>query len=211
MKKFLLVDDHKIVRTGTKQLLKHEYPNCEIFEANGEKKALEILKTEAIDLVILDLNMPNSDPISIIQFGKTVQPGIKFLILSMNEEEVYAIRFLKVGINGYINKASEDEDIAKAVNLIFQGRIYFSENLKYILAQTVTGELQENPFEKLSTREFQIAKLLIEGKGVKEVSDLLSISVTTVSTFKHRIYKKLGLEGNSIGLLITVAQNYKII
>ncbi len=211
MKKFLLVDDHKIVRVGVKHLLKEEFSSCMVFEANGENTAIDILKKEKIDFLLLDLNMPDSDPISILNFAKTIYPSIKILILSMNDAETYAIRFLKLGVNGFLNKGVEESEIICAINIILQDRTYFSDEVKIILAKSLQGQSIDNPFEKLSSREFQIAKLLVEGKSFNEIARVLNISPSTVSTFKSRIFQKFEIEGNSIAALISIAQKYNLV
>ena len=211
MKTFLLADDHKIVRTGIKHLLRAEFSSCQVFEANDEKSALEILKRNKIDFIILDLNMPDSDPISIINFAKTIQANIKILILSMNDEETYALRFLRLGVNGFLNKEAEESEIIDAVNIIYQGRTYFSDEVKIILTKSLHGKVVDNPIEKLSSREFQITKLLVEGKSNSEIAEILSISSSTVSSFKSRIFEKFEIEGSNIAALISIARKHNLI
>lgn len=211
MRTFLLVDDHQVVRLGMRYLLKKTFPHAEVFESPNEERAINILKEHKIDLVLLDLGLPDSDPINIIQIGKVIQPNIKFLILTMQDAEAYAMRYLKLGVNGYLSKLAPEEEIITAISIIFEGRTYFSEALKDLLTQSFTGKQVTNPFDLLSTREYQIALMIIEGKSTQEIANNLSVSSSTVSTFKSRIYEKMDLKGTSAALLVSLAKRHNII
>lgn len=211
MKTILIIDDHSIVRTGIKLICKKKFPSSVIKEAYDEKSAIQMINEHVFDMVIMDLNMPQSDPTAIIYYIKHKLPESAIAILTTNEETVFAKRFFKMGIKGYLNKSLSDSEIETALNQILNGKIYISEYLKNNLAElSLTGN-SDNPFETLTDREFQVMQELLRGKSISDISTILNIHVSTVSTHKTRLYEKLNITTNSIIDLITVAKSYKMI
>ncbi len=208
MKNFLLIDDHEIVRSGVKNVLQELFKPCEIFEANDEKSALSQLKARKYDLVIMDVQMPDTDTAGLMEYIKTRYADIRVLMFSMSSENVYAKRFLKAGAMGFVSKNSGLTELKKAVELVLNDRKYISENLAEQLATEIGTQQPNNPFDKLSAREFEIANLLMSGKSGSEISDLLSINSSTVGTHKARLFEKLGV--NNLPELIEVARIYKL-
>ncbi len=208
MKNFLLIDDHEIVRSGVKNVLQEIFRPCEIYEANNEKSALQELKIRTYDLVIMDVQMPDTDTAGLMEYIKTRYPAARVLMFSMSPENVYAKRFLKAGAMGFISKNAGLAELKKAVELVLNNRKYISENLAEQLAAEIGTQQPSNPFDKLSAREFEIATLLITGKSGSEISDLLSINSSTVGTHKARLFEKLGV--NNLPELIEVARIYKL-
>ncbi len=208
MKNFLLIDDHEIVRSGVKNVLQEIFKPCGIYEANNEKTALLELKSRKYDLIIMDVQMPDTDTAGLMEYIKTRYPDAKVLMFSMSAENVYAKRFLKAGAMGFVSKNAGLDELKKAVEQVLNDRKYISENLADQLAGDI-GRLQpSNPFDKLSAREFEIATLLISGRSGSEISDLLSINSSTVGTHKARLFEKLGV-GN-LPELIEMARIYKL-
>jgi len=208
MKNFLLIDDHEIVRSGVKNVLQELFKPCEIFEANDEKTALSQLKARKYDLVIMDVQMPDTDTAGLMEYIKTRYADIKVLMFSMSSENVYAKRFLKAGAMGFVSKNAGLTELKKAVELVLNDRKYISENLAEQLAAEIGSSQPNNPFDKLSAREFEIANLLIAGKSGSEISELLSINSSTVGTHKSRLFEKLGV--SNLPELIEVARIYKL-
>lgn len=208
MKNFLLIDDHEIVRSGVKNVLQELFKPCDIYEANDEKSALSQLKARTYDLVIMDVQMPGTDTAGLMEYIKTRYADIRVLMFSMSSENVYAKRFLKAGAMGFVSKNSGLLELKKAVELVLNNRKYISENLAEQLAAEIGSEQPNNPFDKLSAREFEIANLLISGKSGSQISDLLSINSSTVGTHKARLFEKLGV--NNLPELIEVARIYKL-
>lgn len=208
MKNFLLIDDHEIVRSGVKNVLQELFKPCEIYEANDEKSALNQLKAHKYDLVIMDVQMPGTDTAGLMEYIKTRYADIKVLMFSMSSENVYAKRFLKAGAMGFVSKNAGLTELKKAVELVLNNRKYISENLAEQLAAEIGSEQPNNPFDKLSAREFEIANLLITGKSGSQISELLSINSSTVGTHKARLFEKLGV--SNLPELIEVARIYKL-
>ncbi len=194
VKNFLLIDDHEIVRSGVKTVLLELFKPCEIFEASNEKEALDQLKARKYDLIIMDVQMPDTDSAGLLKNIKIKTPEVKVLVFSMSAENLYAKRFMKLGAMGFVTKNSGLSELIKAINLALNNRKYISESFAEILAGEVGDEKSNNPFESLSSREFEIVSLIIHGKSLNEISDLLSIHSSTVSTHKSRLFEKLGVK-----------------
>lgn len=194
MKNFLLIDDHEIVRSGVKTVLLELFKPCEIFEASNEKEALDQFKARKYDLIIMDVQMPDTDSAGLLKNIKIKSPDVKVLVFSMSAENLYAKRFMKLGAMGFVTKNSGLSELIKAINLALNNRKYISEAFAEILAGEVGDEKSSNPFESLSSREFEIVSLIIHGKSLNEISDLLSIHSSTVSTHKSRLLEKLGVK-----------------
>jgi two-component system invasion response regulator UvrY len=194
MKKFLLVDDHVVVRSGIKGLLSELYKPCEVFEAQDTESATEKLKQDKYDLVMMDIQMPNSDSLGLMEYIHVKYPEARVLIFSMSAENIYAKRFLKAGAKGFLSKDSSLDEIKKAINLVLSNRKYISESLAELLADGSYNDSPDNPFDKLSQREFEIASLLLSGSTVSDISKSLSLQTSTVGTHKARIFEKLGID-----------------
>jgi len=208
MKNFLLIDDHEIVRSGVKNVLLELFKPCDIFEAKDEKTALSQLKARPYDLVLMDVQMPDTDTAGLMEYIKTRYPDTRVLIFSMSSENVYAKRFLKAGAMGFVSKNAGLTELRKAVELVLNDRKYISEALAEQLAAEIGSAQPNNPFDKLSAREFEIANLLMAGKSGSDISELLSINSSTVGTHKARLFEKLGV--NNLPELIEVARIYKL-
>lgn len=193
MKKFLLVDDHVVVRSGIKILLSEIYNPSEIHEAMNGDTAVEKLKAESFDLVILDIQMPNTDTLGLMEYIHITYPDAKVLMFSMSAENIYAKRFMKAGAYGFISKEAPLEEITRAINIILSGKKYISESLAEKIAEDSFSGKAGNPFNELSPREFEIVKLLLEGKTVTDISHNLNIQTSTVGTHKARLFEKLGV------------------
>jgi two-component system invasion response regulator UvrY len=208
MKKFLLVDDHVVVRSGIKLLLLEIFKPAEIYEAADGDGALEKLKEQTFDLVILDIQMPKTDTIGLMEVIHTQYPDLKVLIFSMSAEKIYAKRFLKAGAKGFVSKEAPLEEIIKAVNLILSNRRYISDSLADFLADESLSTKTDNPFNRLSAREFEIATLLLSGGTISSISKSIDIRVSTVGTHKTRLFDKLGI--SNILELKELATSYNV-
>jgi len=194
MKKFLLVDDHVVVRSGIKILLADLYNPSEIHEAMNGETAVEKLKENQYDLILLDIQMPNTDTLGLMEYMHITYPSAKVLMFSMSAENIYAKRFMKAGAYGFISKEAPLEEITKAITVILSGKKYISESLAQKLAEDSFSGKSGNPFNELSPREFEIVSLLLEGKTVTEISQTLNIQTSTVGTHKARLFEKLGVD-----------------
>ncbi len=186
MKKFLLVDDHVVVRSGIKTLLAEIYNPAEIHEAMNGETAISKLKNEQFDLIIMDIQMPNTDTLGLMEYVHITYPAAKVLMFSMSAENIYAKRFMKAGASGFVSKEAPLEDITRAINTILNA-------LAEKLAEDSFSGKSGNPFNELSPREFEIVSLLLEGKTVTDISHALNIQTSTVGTHKARLFEKLGV------------------
>jgi two-component system invasion response regulator UvrY len=194
MKKFLLVDDHVVVRSGIKILLEDLYKPSEIHEAMNGDTAIEKLKENSYDLILLDIQMPNTDTLGLMEYIRITYPEAKVLMFSMSAENIYAKRFMKAGAYGFISKEAPLKEITKAMSVILSGKKYISEGLAQKLAEDSFSGKSGNPFNELSPREFEIVSLLLDGKTVTDISHILNIQTSTVGTHKARLFEKLSVE-----------------
>ena len=208
MKKFLLVDDHVVVRSGIHGLLSEIFKPCEIHEAGDSDSATEKLKQHHFDLIMMDIQMPNSDTLGLMEYIQVRYPDAKVLIFSMSPENIYAKRFIKAGARGFLSKDSSLDEIKKAVTLVLNNRKYISESFAEMLADASFTGTPDNPFEKLSPREFEIASLLLNGHSVSDISKSLHLQISTVGTHKSRLFEKLSI--TNILELKELANNYKL-
>lgn len=195
MKRIILADDHSFIRRGLIQILKDEYPSIEIKEvADGESLIKEVTLHDW-DLVISDLDMPGRSGLEALEQIKLIKPHIPVLILSIYPEDLYAVRVLKAGGSGYLNKNSAPEELITAIQRISLGRKYITPEIAEKLLIQIDTDKQ--PHELLTNKEFEIFKLLAIGKTITQIADSLSLALTTVSTHRSRVMHKLDLTTNS--------------
>ncbi|MBI5858126.1 MAG: response regulator transcription factor [Sphingobacteriales bacterium] len=195
MKKIILADDHGFIRLGLIQILKDEYPSVEITEvADGENLVKEVTLHD-FDLVISDLDMPGRSGLEALEQIKLMKPDLPVLILSIYTEDLYAVRVLKAGASGYLNKNSAPYELIKAIERISMGRKYITPKVAEKLL--IYTDTDKKPHELLTNRELEIFRLLAMGKTITQISESLSLAPTTVSTHRSRVKEKLGLSTNS--------------
>ncbi|MNQ35672.1 Oxygen regulatory protein NreC [compost metagenome] len=190
-KKILIVDDHLVVRNGVAMVLEKQIEDVVISNAENFFEAIALLKEDSFDLIILDINIPGGKSTGMITDLRAIQPSVKILVFSAHEEEQYAIKYISAGANGYLNKLCSEEKIMFAINSIFESSTYISAELVSKLVEAKGSKKAINPLEVLSKRELQIAQLLINGNGNLEISNMLDIHMSTVSTYKARVFEKL--------------------
>lgn len=195
MKRIILADDHSFVRLGLVQILKDEYPSVEIKQVSDGESLVKEVTLSDWDLVISDLDMPGRNGLEALQQIKLIKPRLPVLILSIYSEDLYAVRVLKAGASGYMNKNAAPEELIIAVERILSGRKYITPEIAEKLL--IQSEIKTNPHEDLSNREFEIFKMLALGKTTTQIADELFVALPTVSTHRHRIMEKLGLNTNS--------------
>lgn len=199
---FLVADDHSIVRSGLKIIINNLYPDASFLEASNFIEIDQALSIATVNILILDISFPEGNTLNIISNIKTKSPNIKILIFSSYDEEIYAMRYFKAGADGYLSKLSTTEDIENAITtLINQGR-YASPIIKDKIIDIFMHNKPENPLDELSDREMEIATLMVNGLGNLEISNILSLKATTVSTYKNRIFEKLKI--NNVSALIQI-------
>lgn len=199
-RKILLADDHSVVRHGISLILKESFKNLTIVHADNFLKVLGHIKDQIFDLVVLDISIPEGRGIQMVGHIKEIQPDIKILIFSAREEELYALRYLKAGADGYLNKLSSDLEFKEAFVSMIENGNYISQFIKNKIVSNTLNKKVDNPLEELSNRELEIARLLVRGEGNLEIANILELQNSTVSTYKNRIFEKLGIH-NTIALV----------
>lgn len=194
MQRILIADDHSIVRYGLCTILRNSFPDCILDEAWDAETVMGNLKKHSYAIILLDLNMPDTDPSILLHWIKSFYKETKVLVISMNEETLFGMRAIQLGAHGYIKKDADPEEIIKAVQCVLSGKKYVSHELaNTILDSTLEGK-SVNPFERLSPREFQVAMYMVQDYSQKQISEMLQIQYATVNTFKQRIFEKLSVE-----------------
>jgi len=193
--RILLADDHALLREGLKQILSDEFPEAEFHETGTTQETVAFLLARACDVVVLDLFMPGRSGLDVLDTVRQMNPRPAVLVLSSAPEEQLAVRVLRAGASGYLNKQAAPEHLVQAVRKVLGGGRYVSAALAERLASEASRSAQL-PHEKLSDREFQVMRLLVAGKSLKEVAAELSLSVKTISTFHTRIWEKLGVKND---------------
>jgi DNA-binding NarL/FixJ family response regulator len=193
MKRILIADDHFIVRTGLTFLLKEEFMQVEIDECRDGDSVWKKIQANEYDLAILDISMPSTDSFSLLKNIFALKPAQKILILTMSSEDVYAKRYLHLGVKGFINKEADPSEIRRAIVSTLNNKRYLSSRMQEVLTQEVLEGKTQNPFETLSIRELEIMNHLVDGKNVSEIAGILSVHISTISTHKAKIMQKLGV------------------
>lgn len=197
MLRILIADDHTVVRKGLQQILHDQFPTAYIQEVTDAEELIKHVMASTWDVVISDLSMPGRSGLDALQQIKLSHPKLPVLILSIHPEEQYALRALKSGAAGYLSKDTAPDELVKAVQKVLLGKKYISQSIAEKLANTFSSDTATNPHENLSDREFDVMKLLANGKSVSEIADMLSLSVTTVSTYRARVMAKMDMKSNS--------------
>lgn len=197
MIKILIIDDHAIVREGLKQILV-ETPDLEVAgEANDGQEALERMRADHWDVVVLDISLPGANGLVVLQQIKNQFPEVPVLMLSIHAEEQYALRALKAGAAGYLTKETAPQELVTAIQKVAGGGKYVSPSLMEKMVSDLGKDLKKALHETLSDREFQVLCMIATGKGLTEIAEDLDLSVKTVSTHRTRMLKKMRLRNNA--------------
>lgn len=202
---FLLADDHSLIRQGMSFVLEDIGVHRKVYQASNLQQTLEFIKTQPIDIAIIDAHFPDGNSLSIIPEIRKANPAIKILIYSGLDESVQALKFINAGANGFLSKLSEEDEIKEAVLRIIEKGDYLSASTQTLLFNSIRDPKSVNPLAKLSERELEIAALYAQGLGNLEIANQLSIKQNTVSTLKKRIFDKLKIE--NIVELISLMNN----
>ena len=196
MTRILIVDDHALFREGIKQILqKHSDLNV-IAEACDGREALAAVREMDLDVVLLDLSMPGLGGMDILHDLVKEHRRIATLVLSMHPEEQYAVRVLRAGAAGYLTKESAADELVAAIRIVARGGTYASPGIIRLLAATLRSEWDTMPHHLLSDREFQVMRLLAEGKRVCDIASELCLSEKTITTYRARVLEKMHLRTN---------------
>ena len=195
--RILIADDHPIVRHGLKQVLANDPAATVVGEATNGDEALDLARKVEWDMAIFDFSMPGRSGLDLLGDLKREFPGRPVLILSMHSEDVHGSRALRGGAAGYITKESAPTELTTAVRKVANGGKYVSASLAEILASECSSDPQKALHEKLSDREYRVMWLLATGKQISEIAKEMGLSPSTVSTYRTRILRKLGLTSNA--------------
>jgi DNA-binding NarL/FixJ family response regulator len=188
--KILIADDHAVLRKGLIQLLAEEFPDAQFVEASTTPETLNCLSRQRCDVLVLDIFMPGRSGLEVLYDVRRHHPNLPVLVLSSAPEEQLAVRVLKAGASGYLNKQAAPEELVKAVRKVLEGGRYVSAAMAEQLAEEIS-QAERPSHDKLTDREYAVLQLLIAGKSIKEIADELSLSAKTVSTYHTRIWEKL--------------------
>lgn len=197
MIRILIADDHAIVRKGLKQLLLEQYPFATIGEAaNAEELITKVIKQEW-DVVVCDMSMPGRSGLDALQQIKQLSPKLPVLIMSMHPESQYAIRVIKAGASGYLGKETIHDDLIRAIETVKLGKKFITQSIAEKLADSFNLAPDVVLYKTLSDREFDVFKLLATGKSISDIAAQLSLSATTVSTYRSRVMEKMNMRNNA--------------
>ena len=196
MIKVMLVDDHDLVRTGLKRLINDVESFQVIAEAASGEEALYEAKNKKIDIILMDINMPGIGGLEATKKLLQINPDFKIIGVTMHDDEIFPQRLLKAGALGYLTKGSDINEMIHAMREVMGGRRYICPEIAQQMALTQMPEFEVSPFESLSERELQVMIMLMDGQKVSAISDKLALSPKTISTYRHRLYTKLGVNND---------------
>lgn len=197
MTKILVADDHAVVRKGLVQIISEAMDLEVAAEASNGSEVIDLMRADEFDVVVLDINMPDKGGFETLQQLSAEFPDVPVLVLSMYSEEQYAVRVLRAGASGYLTKESAPDQLVTAIRRVASGNRYVSPAAADVLVKLLDGDPDKLPHEILSNREFQVLVQLAEGKSVTEISEALSLSVKTVSTYRSRVLDKMKMGSNA--------------
>jgi two-component system, NarL family, invasion response regulator UvrY len=197
MIRVLICDDHLIVRQGIKQVLADASDIEPVAEVSNGPDALARVREGGIDVVLLDIAMPQRDGLDILRQLKAEAPKLPVLMLSTYPDRQYAVRSLKMGAAGYLNKSADAEQMIEAVRKVARGALFITGSVAELLAGALSAGGEDRPLaEQLSHREYQVFRLLAGGRSVGEIAEQLVLAPNTVSTYRARILEKTGVRND---------------
>jgi two-component system invasion response regulator UvrY len=197
MTKVILCDDHALIRRGIRDTLSDAADIEVVGEAGDYPELRTLMRAQLCDVLVLDINMPGRNGLDVLHVLKDEGSPVKVLIVSMYPEDQYAIRALRAGAYGYVNKGGDPQVIVQAVRTVAQGRKYVTPEIAQMLVESLTTRVSENAHEKLSDRELQTLVMIASGKRLSDIAEELMLSPKTVSVYRARVLEKLGLANNS--------------
>lgn len=192
-----IVDDHAIIRLGLRNFLSEQADLRVVGEAANGREAIELVRRGGIDVLLLDLSMPEQNGIDALPRLHAQAPRMRIVILSAYPEEHFAVQLMRQGASGFLAKMGEPANIVTAIRTVATGKPYISPRIAELLARRLNDDYEGPAHEQLSERELQVFLKLASGKTVGDVAESLSLSIKTVSTYRSRVLEKLGLHSNS--------------
>lgn len=195
--KVLIADDHSIFRQGVKQILADTKDIVVAGEAESGRTALQLFRAYGCDVLLLDISLPDRCGIETLKQIRKDRPTAAVLMLSMHREDLYAVRSIKAGAAGYLNKQSAPAELVNAIRQVAAGKKYVSAALAQELASHISEDRETKPHETLSDREYQTLTLIASGKAVSDIASELTLSVKTISMYRSRLLQKMNLRHNA--------------
>lgn len=190
----LIADDHAVIRTGMKYLLARHFHDVETGEADACSSLIDSLHKDTYSHLILDMQLGDCNSMDLIPQILELHPDLQILIYTMSPEAIYGKRLIQMGVLGFLSKQEEEETLIRALSHFLKGQPYLSEELKKNLElDQGRTSVSANPFDQLSEREMMVLRLLLQGLRVKEISNRLDLKMSTVATYKVRIFEKLNV------------------
>lgn len=196
MIKVVLVDDHQIVRTGIRRILDDTDGMCVVGEAACGEEALARVHDCAPDVVVMDVSMPGIGGLEATRQLLRADPALRIIALTVYGEEPYPTRLMEAGALGYLTKGCDEAEIVKAIHAVYQGKRYISSDIAQQMALSGLEGRAGNPVDRLSQREIQVMMMVTQGHKLQDISDRLCLSPKTVSTYRYRLYEKLGVSND---------------
>jgi DNA-binding NarL/FixJ family response regulator len=193
----LLVDDHKVVRNGLRMMLSVYSDIAVVAEAADANEAMQCLREREVDVVLCDIGLPGRSGLDLLKMIKAQWPKLAVLILTMYQEDMYAVRAVKQGAAGYLTKDATEEVLAAAIRKAASGGRYMTPTVAEKLAGAIGGAADRPAHETLSEREFQVLRLIAQGESLNDIAEALTISAKTVTGYRRRVLDKLGLTSNA--------------
>ncbi len=197
MIRILIADDHTIVRKGIRQIITEEFPDATIDEVPDAESLIQSTLRQEWDLIISDISMPGRSGLEALGQIRQIHPSLPILIMSIHSEDQYAIRSLKAGASGYLNKDLAPDELILAIRTVISGKKYISSSVAEKLATMLENDENKPAHHCLSDREMTVFALLSKGRSLTEIGQQLSISVNTVSTYRSRILLKMNFTNNA--------------
>ena len=194
MIRLVLADDHAILREGLKQVLQTQGDFEIVAEAQDGHEVMKRVRENEFDVLVLDMSMPGKSGVELIKQAKAEKPRLRILVLTMHEEHQYAVRAIRAGASGYLTKEGASSQLVSAIRKVAGGGAYISAEVAEQLALNAMPGAQGQPHEALSDREFQVLRMIAEGKSISDIAERLNLSVKTVSTHKANLMQKMGME-----------------
>jgi two-component system invasion response regulator UvrY len=186
-----------MVRHGLKQILDAESEIAVVGEAQSGDEVLDLVRGQNVDVIVLDITMPGKNGLETLKELRRIKPEISVIVLSMHPKDQYAVRVLKAGAAGYISKESAPDELVSAIRKASLGEKYIGPDVAELLANYIERGVSDEPHKMLSDREYEVLRHIASGKGITQISEMMDLSVKTISTYRSRIVSKTGLASNA--------------
>jgi len=192
----MLVDDHGLVRTGIKRLLKDVSGIEVVAEAESGEQAIRQVRKEKPDVILMDISMPGIGGLEATRKISQVVPGVKIIAVTIHDDDPFPARLLEAGASGYLTKGCDVQEIVNAIRSVHLGKQYITPEIAHKLALSFVNEREKSPLERLTPRETQVMLMVVRGETNKTISEKLCLSPKTTSTYRYRLFEKLGVDND---------------